>query len=377
MCRSIRRTKGAGAAALLLAFTVLLSGCGVTRVKASAVTSGSAEEKGRSFTVNYTPEETRTMSNAMLGNRFVHTGKTLYGSRHDELGEPYLCRMKYTAGQNGMYVRETERIENRVDAQFLTLYEGFLYYLRESMDGQTSIARLPVSSGASAVPETVYDAPCDFLSICGGRLIFTDASHHLLSFAPDGTDARTLLADREIYYPYLITEDILLYQDDADGESLRLRYLPTGFDLRITQGRVFSYILQGSELYFLRCEESEGEKCRLCRTDLNSFLAAFDPFSAPDASFAFPVEVADAEMGPRFCINGDHINASNYKTVPLTQWETLSDNAWEAGYTSACQYAAEDFEIFYDYDAEGRIDKMLFYEPSVRRAGYIELYRYA
>ena len=81
-------------------------------------------------------------------------------------------------------------------------------------------------------------------------------------------------------------------------------------------------------------------------------------------------------MGPRFCISGNHLNASNYKTVPLSQWEELSDNAWETGYTSACQYVAEDYEIFYDYDDQSRITKMLFYEPALKRPGYIELYQY-
>lgn len=375
MCRNIRKSKIRFLPAILAAL-LLLSGCGVTKVKASYVTSGRVETKG-GYTVRFTPAESRAMSNMMIGNRFAHTGKTLYGSRHDELGLPYLCRMKYTAGQNGMYVRETEAIETRVDAQYLTISDSFLYYLREEMDGKTSLARLSVASGAALKPETLYDAPCDFLSIRDGRLYFTDEVHHLCSLAPDGTDKKVLLADKEIYYPYLLTADLLLYQDDADGESLHLRYLPTGFDLRIAPGRVFGFVLQGSELYFLRCEEREGEKCRLCRTDLNDFLSQFDPLAAPNAAFAFEVETSPEVMGPRFCLNGEHINASNYKSAALSQWQSLSDDAWEVGYTAACQYVAEEFEIFYDYDKEGRIEKMLFYEPALKRPGYIELYRYS
>ena len=372
MCK---RSPFAAALSVLL-MLLMLSGCGVTKVKVSSVTSGKAETESASFTVNFAEEETRAMSNAMIASRFVHVGKTLYGSRHDEYGEPYFCRMKYTAGQNGMYVRETEPIERQIDAQYLTVADGFLYYLRETMDGHTSLARLPVASGSACVPEIIYDASCDFLSIRNGRLIVTDEQHHLISMAPDGLDRKTLLADREIYYPYLITDDLLLYQDDADGESLHLRYLPTGFDLRVAQGRVFSFILKGSELYFLRSRESDGEKCHICRVDLNEFLSGFDPLASPNAAFAFTIEESEAAMGPRFCISGNHLNASNYKTVPLSQWEELSDNAWEVGYTSACQYVAEDYEIFYDYDDQSRITKMLFYEPALKRPGYIELYQY-
>ena len=361
---------------LTLFLAVILTACGVTKVDVSSVTSGAVPEGRRSSCeVNFSENETRAMSNYMLGNRFVHTGKTLFGSRHDEYGEAYLCRMKFTAGQKGMYVRETEPIERQVDAQYLTLDSGFLYYLREKPDGSTAVARLPLTGGSA--PEILYAKECDFLFLRGERLYFTDDAHHLLSAAKDGTDVKTILADKAIYYPYLISDDLLLFQDDADQESLRMRYLPTGFELKVSEGHVFSFILQGSQLYFLRANDGEGEKCRLCRISLNDFLSGFDPAGHPDAAYSFRTEVAENAMGPRFSVNGSHLNASNYSTVQLEQWTELADSVWEEGYTSACQYTADGWEIFYNYNKEGLITDMLFYEPVLRRAGYIEHYVYS
>lgn len=367
------------AVSVLLTFVLLaaLSACGVTKVDVSSVTSGAVSPSAApSFTLACTDEETRLMSNYMLGGRFLHSGKLLYGSRHDGQGMPYLCRMKFSSGDSGMYVRETEPVEFGVDAHYLTLFEDSLYYLREDLAaGTTSVVRVPAAFGSTQRPEVLYPDACDFLSICGGRLYFTDAACHLLSMQPDGSDVRTELADKAIYYPWLLTQDLLLYQDDAAGESLRMRYLPTGFEIAVSDGPVYSFVLSGSELYFLRGEE--GPMCRLCRTDLNSFLSTFEPQSRPDASFVFAVEEADACMGPLFSLNGRRVNASNYQTFDLSSWRTVTDDAWEKGYASACQYVSENFEIFYDYNSEGLITKMLFYEPSVKRSGYIELYNFS
>ena len=362
------------AACLLLALSLLVgTGCGVKKVSVSSVTSGAAEQReADSYKVSFSSADTLRMSNYMLSGRFTHEKKLLYGSGHDEAGQPMLCRMKFTAGQSGMYVREREVLDKAIDAQYLALDGGWLYYLREELPGgKKSICRVPAAFGASVEKEVLYGESCDFLSMRNGRLYFTDAENHLLSMKTDGSDRKTELADKQIFYPYLITDDLLLYQDDADGESLRMRYLPTGFELKISDGHVYSFILRGSDLWFLRADE--GEKCRLCRADLNEFLSDFHPLERPDASFCFTLEEADGYTGPVFSINGDHINASNYRTASVSSWKTLSDNAWEKGFTAACQYVTDDFEIFYDYDENGLVTQMLFYEPGLKRSSYIEM----
>ena len=148
-------------------------------------------------------------------------------------------------------------------------------------------------------------------------------------------------------------------------------------ELKISSGRVLCYVVKDSKVWFLRAEESGSEKCRLCCADLNEFLHEFDPTARPDAAFQFTIEESSESMGSLFSINGEHINASNYQTADFSDWRSLTDNAWEIGYRAACQYVSEDFEIFCDYNEEGRIEKMLFYEPSVKRRSDIELYKYS
>ena len=365
--------------AVLAFIAMLLTACGVKKVQVSAVTSGEVRlSGGKPVEIAFSEEETREMSNYMLEGRFLHSGKTLYGSRHDESGDPYLCRMKYSAVEKGMYIRETEAVDTKADAKYLVLDSGYLFYLREDrLTGDSSVVRIPAAMNSEAQLETLYSQPCDFLFRRSGQLYFTDASNHLCSMPLTGGDTQPVVSDKKVYYPYLLNEDLLLYQDDADGESLHMRYLPTGFDLRIASGRVLCYVVKGSEVWFLRSEEPGSEKCRLCRIDLNEFLHGFDPTARPNASFQFTVEESEKSMGPLFSINGGHINASNYQTADISDWRLLSDNAWEKGYLAACQYVSGNFEIFYDYNEEGLIKDMLFYEPSVKRKSYIELYKYS
>lgn len=329
-------------------------------------------EKG--YAINFTADMTRDMSNYMLENRFVHTGKTLYGSKHSTDGSPYLCAMKFTAGKNGMYVRETDVIETGIDAKYLILNNGSLYYLRtDSATGETSIVRRPADSEKDdSAPQTLYRGTCDSLFLHGDKLYFTDADSHLISISLDGKTMSQIVSDKAVCYPYLISDSFVLFQDDADGETLHIRYLPTGFDMRISDGCIYEYICSGQYLYYPE-EVSDDGRANMCRIDLNEFLESFDSHSPPSQPFGFVRERSEKYMGTRFSINGDHINASNYKTAPLSAWQTLEDDQYEAGYTSACQYVTADFEIFYDYNEDGLIDRVLFYEPAEKRPGYIEI----
>ncbi|MDO5444317.1 MAG: DUF5050 domain-containing protein [Eubacteriales bacterium] len=326
--------------------------------------------------VYFTASDTRAMSNYMLGSMFVHSGKMLYGSKHTENGDPYFCRMKFTAGSKGMYVRETEMIESGVDVRYLTLYGDDLFYIRNDLEtGASSVVRYSVSDDSAGSLKVLYNGTCDYLFLRSGRLYFTDGDNHLISMNTDGEEMKQILADKEVFFPYLISDDILLFQDDADGETLHLRQLSTGREIRISNVRSYEYILSGTDLFYSGVEDETDEytdmRARLYRADLSSVLSEENLSSLSDANIG--TERSELFMGTRFSINGDHLNASNYRTVPLGSWDTLSDNEYEAGYTSACQYVSESFEIFYDYNSEGLVDRVLFYEPSFKRSSYIEL----
>lgn len=338
--------------------------------------SPSPTEKPVSSGVYYSPEDTRSMSNYMLGGRFVHDGKVLYGSRHDENGDAYLSRMKFTAGSGGMYVRESEAIETGLDARYLYLSDEYLFYLRtDSVTEKTSIIRYALGEELPEKRKVLYSGTCDYFFMRGDTLYFTDGDNHLMSMDTDGGSLKQLVSDKEIFFPYLISDELLLFQDDADGETLHIRHLPTSSELRLTDERTYEYVLSGTDLYWSGVSDEFDDflymRSRLRRSDLSEVLSG-EGFPA-NAGGEIRTMKSELYKGTAFSINGSHINGSNFKTVPLDSWYTLSDNQYETGFTAACQYVSDSFEIFYDYDDAGLINRMLFYEPAFKRASYIEL----
>ena len=381
---------------VILAVALVFSGCGLTHVylpsgnisdsggiQASGNTSDSdniiviepaiQSQVSESYGVNFTESKTRAMSNFMLENRYIHSGNTLFGQRHSSDGSSNLSVMKFSAVKAGMYVRETEIIEQDIDARFLALKDGYLYYLREdNKTHETAIMRMSVEKGAEYNPQPLYRGSCDSLAVRGDKIYFNDGDYHLMSMNLDGTNLTQVFADKAVYYPYFISDSVILFQDDQDGETLHLRYIPTGYEMRISQGRTYEYVISGHYLYFPECVSNENDMAEMIRVNLNEFFENFNPDDPPEG-FVFTREESPLYMGTRFCVNGDRINASNYKTVPLEDWKSLSDDQYEVGYKSACQYVSENFEIFFNYNDDGLIDKVLFYEPAEKRPSYIEL----
>lgn len=335
---------------IILAAALALAGaaCGVKRIETGThIVSGEIAQPGAgaSFTLEYTREQSARMASFMLGGRFTSSGKTLYGSKHTADGAPYLCAMKFTAGKNGMYVRDTAALDEGCDASYLCLAGENLYYIRtDNKTGERSIRKVPAAFGTSGAPGTVYSGECDFLQIAGERLYFTDEQHHLISTDTDGKDVKEILTDKGIYYPYLAAEGLLFYQDDAGGESLHMRYLPTGFDIEVAKGKTAEYTVSGGEIYYYASED--GENYLLKKTDMNSFLSSFEPAGGPNAGYRFSAEPAEGN-------------------------ESLIDGQRESG--EVCQYICESFEIYYEYSEEGLVKASLFYEPSEKRTGYIEV----
>ena len=234
---------------MIVVISPLAAGCGVKKVDVQTVISGNVASSGKESYV-LANGESMQMKNTMLGGRFLHKNKVLYGSRHDSDGMPYLCRMKFTEGKNGMYVRESESIDTLTDASYLNLYDGKLFYIRKAcITGETAIVSVDAEYGGSNEKTVIYQGKCDFLTISGGRLYFTDASDHLISALPDGSDMRVIIADKAVYYPYPISKNVILYQDDADGESIHAYTISTGADERVLDGPVHGFVADETGLH--------------------------------------------------------------------------------------------------------------------------------
>lgn len=369
------------AAFFLLSAVMLLSlcSCGKTSISlsdalpTSALTEGT--DAGYDFILSFTEDETRAMSNFMLRNRFLISGGTLWGTdfSYKEVDgwsycEPKICAMPFTFGSSGAAFEDISVIAEGVDTEFLVQSGEYIYCLLTALNsGETSVARIYMPTHGF---EIIYSSPCSTLQLYKDRLYVLDGSNHLISMDLNGGNITQIVSDRSIFYPYVIADDWLLFQDDSAGESLKLRYLPTGYEVTVSEGRVYEYVINGSVLYYSKVEDTQSMKGRLYSVNLNEFFKGFNPDSPPE-SFSFYAEASDKNTGTRFSINGDHINGSNYKTYKIKNWKMLDDRQYEIGYLSACQYVSEQYEIFYNYEVEDLVHEICFYRTADGKSSYI------
>ena len=58
------------------------------------------------------------------------------------------------------------------------------------------------------------------------------------------------MLDKGVFYPYQVSSKFLIYQDDADGETLHVYNMEDGNDTKISNFVSYEPMLRGDYLYF-------------------------------------------------------------------------------------------------------------------------------
>ena len=95
---------------------------------------------------------------------------------------------------------------------YLTEHDGYIY----ATENSEKIIR--VKAGGSKV-ETLYEGECQYMQVTEDGIYFTDKDCRFCRIGMDGGDKTTVI-DKAVFYPYFVAENMILYQDDKDGESL-------------------------------------------------------------------------------------------------------------------------------------------------------------
>ncbi len=266
------------------------------------------------LTLHFSEHETQSMSNFMLHGRYWLDGNTLYGMAFDKnspLPNLVRCEISFSGPLPEVGVREVP--DRHVNAVFLTPVENWLYYIRcDRTSDKTSLARLDLNT---LEPEVLISdrSELSYLHFHGERLYFTGENHYFYSSDLNGNDLQPVL-EKEVYYPYFLDEDHLLYQDSADGESFHLFRCSDSIDLKITDTPSFQPIASGNTLYFL---STEGGTLHLSCMDLGS--------PSPDADLPFPIETSSLSFSEAFSIANGKIYGYDGKEAVLARWSAISD----------------------------------------------------
>ncbi len=279
---------------------------------------------------NFDSEQTMAMSNFMGGGFYHVENGVIYGLSHTKSNNGGLAAISFHMKGDFPEIDEIVILDGDGCARNITKYEDYLYY---TMDYE-SIRRIK-PDGSNM--EIIYEGPCDNLQIHEGRIYFSDADYRFLSCNLDGGNIETLI-DREIYYPYFIGTDWMVFQDDADDESLHLYNTTHGTDFNITYFPSYNPVMDGKYLYFVAGDDGS---CNLCRVDMSDpYTFYFDRSELSLADFSFMIDEEEF-YGP----NNDKV----YKE----DWKKLGND--EEMLSVMEKYVSEEYTIYHEFDEEGYI----------------------
>ena len=311
-------------------------------------------------------EATMAMSNWIsgYGSRLILDGR-FYGSYF--LAADHSAHMvAFDLVNDGSSIRAEawQLLDETCTPNYLQARDGRLYYARYDRDAEEDLSIESIRLDGSD-RRRLYDGPCCYLSLRGDRLYFTDAGYRLLSTDLDGGDLQTVL-DKEVYYPYMLDEDWLLYQDDADNESLHLYHLPDRIDLKLTDRPGYAPIVSGQTLFFAVEAEGAENAFRLARIDLSRWEEVWDEGLGCHVP-VFATETSEQLFGGIFFSDGsDLFPCNNWNAVSLARWMDLEDDAY-LSLARSKELITADYEIESILSPDGLVQQMMFFD---RQTGY-------
>lgn len=247
-----------------------------------------------------TDEEVIEMSSFMAWGESIVVDDMLYGSFGGntwEDGSFSAAKVK----KDGVGDRAV--MAKGVRASTLTEHDGYIY-------GALGNAEIIKVEAGDSEYETVYKGACDYVQVYGDRIYFTDENYTLCSVDMKGKDKKTEIDKKDMYYVYVLPNDMVIYQDDPDGESIHIYDLKAARDYKITDVVSHGPVICGDYLYYA---ELVGDNTyEFCRLDLYSGKLDKAPGTMDNNEF--------------FIENGKIIfGTGGYPALALEDWNKLNE----------------------------------------------------
>lgn len=215
-----------------------------------------------------TNEEQLKMSNFMVGGTFIAADGKLYGNYNGESHGEGTFTMAEIVDGDTLELKNAKAVEENCRAYYLTEHEGYIYGILD----YSKIIK--IKSGETAY-EVIYEGGCDYLQIFEDQIYFSDENYKFVSMGLDGGEVQTVIDQEEMYYSYILPNEMVIYQNDPDNESLHMYDLNTGNDVKLTDVVSYEPILCGDYVYYYT--PVDDEKSALCRVNLISSAVETSP----------------------------------------------------------------------------------------------------
>lgn len=304
-----------------------------------------------SLEVNFSGVETAAMSASMNQGQYVIDGRMVYGQGYTPEGQPCLTSFEISGEGGSLDISNPQILLENNSPSYVQLIDDRLYFMLPDPEEEfeyRGVYSLPKDNG-DLIPIT--DKAVEFCQFVGDKLYYKDEHHHLVCAETNGENPIEILA-REIYYPYIFNTNWLVYQDDADGESLHLMYLPTGEDLVICDKPSYCPVIAEHYLYFV-IEEQEVQ--HLARIDLNAIEA--EPNGDGTYTYTFETETSDKNVVTEIAFTADgYLYVGGTQGWELAQWQQAENP--DGNMEELVKASSEDYKISWVFDTEGYVDQI-------------------
>lgn len=197
-----------------------------------------------SFCPDFSEEDVMKMGSFMKGARAI----VLEDKTYCLAANGYLATAKISKDGSDVELEDITDLWNKEVCypMYFQYADGYVYAILS--DG-SSRGIIRINTEDDKV-DMIYDQPADYLQVYDGKLYFTDADYHYYSMDLDGKNITPIIEDRAIYYPYQLGDGWMVFQDDADGETLHIRHIEAKIEKRITEIKAYEPVLIGNYLYF-------------------------------------------------------------------------------------------------------------------------------
>ncbi|MBE7018086.1 MAG: DUF5050 domain-containing protein [Ruminococcaceae bacterium] len=282
------------------------------------------------YAPNFDSEQTMAMSNFMGGGFYYIEDNVIYGLSHSQSNNGALAAISFHMKGDFPEIDEIAILDGDGCARYITKYGDYLYYI---MDYE-SIRRIKLDGSDM---EIIFEGPCDNLQIHEDRIYFSDEDYWFLSCDMDGGNIEAVV-DKEVYYPYFIGTDWLVFQDDADDESLHIYNTTHYTEMNITYFPCYNPVMDGKYLYFVAGDDGSINLCRVDMSDPYTFY--FDRSELSLVDYAFMIDEEEF-YGP----NNDKVLKEDWKKLGNDE-DTLSVME---------KFVSGEYTIYHEFDEEGYI----------------------
>lgn len=269
-------------------------------------------------------EEVLEMNSQIEEGQYIIADGYLYGYYGGkELNGGDFMMTEITAGDKPE-IGKMKKVAGAESVTSLAEHDGYVY-------GIIDFEKIVKVKIGETKTETVFEGGCNSMQIVGNKIYYTDGNYNLCKMNLKGKDSEKIL-EKEMYYVYVLPNKTVLYQDDADNESLHIYYLKTGTDVKINDEPSYQPMIYGDYLYYST------------KTAENTYV--FKRINLYSGS----VETAPGDMSNTefFIDNGDiSFGFGGMPAVSIDEWDKLSTKNYGGGIYGP-RYSNGEIRIYVD-----------------------------